>query len=172
MRVWICVVSLASVLLVACRTTGTPAERSTTLTTAEVATITEGVRAFASSVARDVTSRGPAAWSTYFADEPTFFMAADGQLMFGDRASAARGIKELEKSIKQIALTWGDGLRVEPLTPTLAMLATPYHEVMIESSGKRIDSTGYFTGLVERGPKGWQFRNAHWSEPGPPAPAR
>ena len=89
-------------------------------------------------------------------------MASDGHLVFhGD--AAVRGIEELSRTIPQIELRWGDSVRVDPLTPTLAMLATPYYELQVDPAGHRVEETGYFTGLVELGPGGWKFRNAHWS---------
>lgn len=131
-------------------------------TAARTAATVDEVRAFASTVARNVTRRGPAAWRDYFVDSSEFFMASDGHLVFhGD--AAVRGIEELSRTIPQIELRWGDSVRVDPLTPTLAMLATPYYELQVDPAGHRVEETGYFTGLVELGPGGWKFRNAHWS---------
>jgi hypothetical protein len=122
-------------------------------------------------VANDITSRGPLAWRDHFADTPSFFMAADGQLVFANSDAATRGIKELPRSIAHIELRWGDPVLVDPLTPALAMLAAPYHEVIVDNAGHRIESSGYFTGLAELGPAGWKFRNAHWSAAAPTSPA-
>jgi hypothetical protein len=121
------------------------------------------VRAFAATVADDVTRRGPLAWRDHFADMPSFFMAAEGHLVFANSEAATRGIEELPRSIAHIELRWGDPVLVDPLTPTLAMLAAPYHEVQIDPAGHRVEENGYFTGLTELGPAGWKFRDAHWS---------
>jgi hypothetical protein len=143
---------------------GTSSRMSTaTSTTAKTVATADEVRAFASTVARNVTRRGPAAWRDYFDDSSSFFMASEGHLVFADGDAAIRGIEELSRTISQIDLRWGEGVRVEPLTPTLAMLAAPFHEVLVDTAGHRVEETGYFTGLVERGPGGWKFRNAHWS---------
>ncbi len=48
---------------------------------------------------------------------------------------------------------WGDTLRVDPLTPSLAMMTAPYHEVLVDPAGKRVEASGYFTGLVSWGRK-------------------
>jgi hypothetical protein len=76
--------------------------------------------------------------------------------------------------VTQDGLTWGSDLRVDPLMPSLAVVAASWHEVRITTSG-RLESSGFFTGTVELHDGHWQFRNAHWSEPVPavaPAPTR
>ena len=56
------------------------------------------MRAFAQTVARDITSEGPAAWRRHFSDSPSFFMAAEGRLEFPDSAAASRGIQISRRS--------------------------------------------------------------------------
>jgi hypothetical protein len=163
MRTSICLLLFSLFPTVGCRTFCTHADRPTSISPAEAASIGTSVKAFASNVEHGITERGPAAWRTYLAEGPEFFMVADGRLVFSNGAAAVQGIKDLEQSITHIELRWGDSLQVDPLTPTLAMFAAPYHEVLIYSSGQRVDATGYFTALAERGPAGWRFRNAHWS---------
>ena len=124
-------------------------------------------RAFAFDVARDVTAEGPAAWRKHFSQSPAFFMAADGNLQFPDSASATVGIEALTKTIKHIDLTWSDDLRVDALGPNMALIASPYHEIIVTSSGARVDSTGFFTGVAEFRDGHWRFRNAHWSSTRP-----
>jgi hypothetical protein len=153
-----CIIIVSAVLSTGC----THARTSPALTVDPSAT-TNDVRTFAASVADDVTRRGPLAWRDQFADTPNFFMAADGQLVFANSDAATRGIKDLPRSIAHIELRWGEPMLVDPLSPTLAMLAAPYHEVTVDNAGHRVESSGYFTGLVELGPAGWKFRNAHWS---------
>jgi hypothetical protein len=120
-------------------------------------------------VAHDITQDGPAAWRRHFADSPAFFMAADGQLAFPNSAAATAGIEALTHTIKRIELQWGDDLRVDPLATNLAVVAASFHEVRIDNPGKRVEESGYFTGTVEYRDGRWQFRNAHWSDPVPPA---
>ncbi len=129
------------------------------------------VRAFALDVARDISAEGPAAWRRYFSESPAFFMAADGNLQFPDSASATAGIQALTRTIRHIDLKWDGDLRVDPLAPDLALIATPYHEIIVTSSGARVDSTGFFTGIVEFRDGRWRFRNAHWSSARQAAPA-
>jgi hypothetical protein len=132
--------------------------------------VDDSVRAFLHTVAHDVTQDGPAAWRKHFSDSPNFFMAANGSLAFPDSAAATSGIQNLTHTIKHIELQWGDELRVDPLTPTLAAVATPWHEVMVDAAGNRLDENGYFTAIAEYREGQWKFRNAHWSAP-VPAPA-
>ena len=99
MRTWICLFLLATIPAVGCKTFCTHADRSAPLSAAEAATVVDGVRAFASNVAGDVTRRGPTAWRTHFADSPAFFMAAAGAMVYPNSASATDGIKDLEKTI-------------------------------------------------------------------------
>gem|GEM_PF-6371306 len=92
------------------------------------------------------------------------------RLRFGDGRVEQRpvGLQELTGAVARIELRWGDSLLVDPLTPTLAMVAAPYHELRVDTAGRGIEETGYFTGLAELGPAGWKFRNAHWSVAGSP----
>jgi hypothetical protein len=121
------------------------------------------VRSFARSVAQGVTKHGPSAWQDYFENSPSFFMAVDGRVQFPDGASAQAAIPNLSRTIRKIELQWGDGLRVDPLTQDLAVVAAPWHEVMDLADGNRMDVSGYFTAVAENRNGRWQFRNAHWS---------
>ena len=163
-------VSFAACVLTACGPRSADSRQPQPLSARREAAIDVDVRAFAVAVAQDVTRDGPAAWRKYFSESPAFFMAADGQLQFPDGASAAAGIQALTRTIQHIDLKWGDDLRVDPLAPTLAMIAAPYHEVMVTSSGTRLDSRGFFTGLVEFRDGRWLFRNVHWSAAKPDTP--
>jgi hypothetical protein len=142
------------------------------LSPAARAAVTEAVRQFAQDVAHDVTRDGPAAWRRHFSPSPSFFMASDGQLVFSDAASAARGIDDLTRTIRSIELRWGEDLRVDPLTPELAVMASSWSELQVAADGGRVTDRGYFTAVAERRDGRWQFRNAHWSvaAPGPKAP--
>ena len=142
------------------------------MTAERAALVDRSVRAFAQTVAHDVTQEGPAAWRRHFADIPEFFMASEGRLVFPNSASATAGIQNLPRSIKQIDLRWGDDLRVDPLTPDLAAVAMSYHEVQISPEGHRVEENGFFTGIAEQRDGRWQFRNAHWSVVPPPPPVR
>jgi hypothetical protein len=145
------------------------ARQDQALTQASRGEVVSAVRSFMQSVARDVTTEGPTAWQKEFADDPAFFMAADGSLAFPDRQAATTGIQALPNIIKKIELHWGDDLRVDVLTPDLAMVAASYHELQTDPQGHQKADNGFFTALVEFTPAGrWQFRNAHWSS-APPA---
>jgi hypothetical protein len=144
--------------------------QSRSLSPERAAAVDAGVRGFAQMVAHDITEEGPSAWRKHFADSPWFFMAVDGHLMYPNGAAAMAGIQEVARSIKHIELRWGDDLRVDPLTTDLAVMASSWHEVMVDATGKRLEETGFFSGTAEYREGRWQFRNAHWSSAVPPEP--
>ena len=127
----------------------------------------EALGAYLQQVAADVSREGPAAWGRHFVPSEEFFMAADGVLVFPDGAAAARGVAALTKTITAIALNFGPGIRVDPLTEDLAVVGAPYHEVLTDADGARTESRGYFTALAERRAGRWLLRDAHWSVPAP-----
>jgi hypothetical protein len=131
----------------------------------EATSVTRAVREFMAAVARDVTAQGPHAWRRYLSHEHAFFMASNGELVFESGEAAQKGIGALEQSIEHISLQWGQSLRVDPLSDSLAQVGVPFHETLVEKTGKQVSVDGYFTGLAEHSDAGWQFRSAHWSVP-------
>jgi hypothetical protein len=162
---------LATLLFAICVTPQSVSAQSRSLTPERAATVEEGVRAFTRTVAHDVTEEGPLAWRKHFADTPSFFMAVDGHLVYPTGAAAIADIPNVTRIIKHIELHWGDDLRIDPLAADLAVVATTWHEVITDAAGKRMDESGYFTGIAEYRDGHWQFRNAHWSSAAPSAPA-
>ena len=140
--------------------------------TARNAAIEQEVRQFTAAVSRDITLQGPAAWEKHFADSPAFFMASEGKLVFPNRQAATQSIGELAHTIQHIELTWGDDLRIDPLTPEFAIVASSWHEVQADREGHQTTEGGFFTGLAQRQNGQWQFRNAHWSVAAPPPKTR
>lgn len=163
---------LAALALTGCCRTGTSGGESNALSPAGSAQVESGVRAFMQTVAHDVTQDGPSAWRKHFADSPAFFMAVNGSMAFADSAAATKGIQGAAQAIPHIELVWGSDLRVDPLTPELAVVATSWHEVQTNPAGKRADSSGFFTGVAEERDGRWQLRDAHWSEAVPPEAAK
>jgi hypothetical protein len=131
----------------------------------EPASVTSAVQEFMAAVARDVTAQGPHAWRKYLSHEHAFFMASNGELVFEGGEAAQQGIGALEESIEHISLQWGQSLRIDPLSDILAQVGVPFHETLVEKTGKQVSVDGYFTGLAEHTDAGWQFRSAHWSVP-------
>jgi hypothetical protein len=127
----------------------------------------EDVKTFAQDVARDVSVEGPSAWRKHFADSPAFFMAVNGRMAFPNSAAATTGIEGVSKEITHIELQWGDDLRVDPLTPNLAVVAASYHEVQVHAAGNTVNDNGFFTAVAEKHDGHWQFRDAHWSSMAP-----
>ena len=151
------IIFLLSCILNSCNNTRKP------LTEKEFTDVQDSVRVLTTLIARDVSSEGPAAWLRYFENSPGFFMASDGQLVFPNNDSATSFIKnKLIKSMDKIVLTWND-MRIDPLTSKLACIASAYHEEITYVDGKKMPANGYFTGIAEQTPLGWQLRNAHWS---------
>lgn len=136
---------------------------SASFTAARKAGVEQEVRQFAAGVSRDLTQQGPAAWQKHFEDSPAFFMASEGKLVFPNRQAARQAIVELTHTIQHIELTWGEDLRVDPLTPQFAVIASSWHEVQSDKEGHQTTEDGFFTGLAECHNGQWQFRNAHWS---------
>lgn len=171
MRSWHNTLILATLLSALYGATHNVAAQSRSLTPERAAAVEEGVRSFTRTVAHDVTEDGPVAWRKHFADVPAFFMAVDGHLVYSSGAAAMAAIPDLARTIKHIELRWGDDLRIDSLTADLAVVAATWHEVIVDAAGKRMEETGYFTGVAEYREGRWQFRNAHWSAAAPPAPA-
>jgi hypothetical protein len=162
---------LATLLSAICGTPQIVSAQSCSLSPERAAAVEEGVRAFTRTVAHDITEEGPLAWRKHFADTPAFFMAVDGHLMYASGAAAMAGIPDLTRIIKHIELRWGDDLRIDPLTADLAVVATSWHEIVTDASGKRMDESGYFTSIAQYRDGRWQFRNAHWSSAASSTPA-
>ena len=130
------------------------------------AAVEQGVRQFVTQVGQDVSREGPLAWKKEFASGPEFFMASEGNLTFANGQAAIEGIDGLRQIIKRIELHWGDDLRVDVLTPTLAVVGTSWAEDRDDVQGRQVKQAGYFTAVVEQRAGKWTFRDAHWSVPG------
>jgi len=169
MRHWFCAFALTAITLAGCGLTPDPSKGPQSQTTtagaaaAGAAQVEDSVRVFMQTVAHDVTEGGPIAWRRHFSDSPAFFMAVDGHLVFPSGAAADSGIQGVALQIKHIELAWSGDVRVDPLTPELAVVATPWHEVQVNAAGARVQESGFFTGIVEYQNGRWQFRDAHWS---------
>jgi|HubBroStandDraft_1064217.scaffolds.fasta_scaffold309161_2 hypothetical protein len=172
MRIWCCGFLLATVIFAGFGAHGAVSSETQSMTAAGAASVDNDVRTFMRAVAHDVTQDGPLAWCKHFSDGPAFFMADEGHLVFPNSAAATAGIQAFARTIKQIELRWGDDLRVDPLAVNFAIVAASYHEIRVDTTGKRVDESGFFTGTAEKRGGRWQFRNAHWSvaAPAPAAP--
>lgn len=154
---------LLALPLAGCYRRGTISSEANSLTPARANAVEVGVQAFARAVAHDVTEEGPLAWRRYFEAGPEFFMAVNGRMAFPNGAAADKGTQNVALTIKKIQLKWDDDLRVDPLTPELAVVAAPWHEIQVDAAGHRTEESGFFTGLAEYRDGRWQFRDAHWS---------
>ena len=171
MRRWLYALTLTALTLTGCNCHSTSSRGPQVLTTTSSSQVESGVRSFMRDVARDVTQEGPSAWRKHFSDSPAFFMASEGQMAFPNSEAATKGIHDFALGIKHMELVWGDDLRVDPLTSDLAVVAVPWQEVRVDIAGKRVEESGFFTGVVESRDGRWQFRDAHWSVAVPPPDA-
>jgi hypothetical protein len=169
MRVRCWMALLPAVVMLGCHGYRDSGDNVQSLTPERRATVEDGVRRFAATVAHDVTQEGPIAWRKHFAETPAFFMAVNGKLAFPSGQAAAQAMPEVARTYKHIDLHWGNDLRVDALTPELAVMATSYDEVLDDAQGNRLAASGYFTGVAELRNGQWKFRDAHWSVPVPPA---
>lgn len=156
---------LGAIAFAFCVPCGAGASHSRSVTPDEAVTVDRAVHAFMQTVSHSVTQDGPLAWIKYFDASPAFFMAVNGQMAFPNADAAQDGTRKFAQSIRHIELTWGDDLRVDPLTNEFAMVAVSWREIQVDTAGHSVTETGYFTGLAEYRERHWQFRNAHWSAP-------
>ena len=146
-------VGVASLGFLAC--VPAPAARDDTAVRREVG-------AYADTIVLDLRRDGPRAWLRHFKRTPAFFMASDGQLEFPDNDFADVFMEDLAGRVISMDRQWGE-LRVDPLTSTLAVFATPFHEVVTNPTGTALRFDGYLTAVAKRDSSGWKLRNAHWS---------
>jgi hypothetical protein len=123
-----------------------------------------GVRAMLAALQVDLEREGPAGWMAYFAEDPAFFMASEGRLLFPDRAAAAEMVAAFDPRVAHMQL-WLDDVRVELLDARRAVVAAAYREVILDVDEHETPMRGYLTALVELVDGAWRFRNLHWSSP-------
>lgn len=129
-----------------------------------VGEIEAGVRQMALSISRDIASDGPNAWLSYFTGDREFFMANNGNLQFSNFGDAKAFLNNFSTGIAHLELTWAE-IRVDAVAPGVAVMASPYREVLTDAGGRVRHFDGYFTGLAVKTKTGWKLRDAHWSSP-------
>ena len=159
----LCIALMALSTFAGCGLHGNPGNDTQSLTPEQKTAVQAGVRAFMADVAREVSAGGPTAWQRFFVDDPSFFMASEGQLFFPNGQPMGQWIQGITHFIKTVHLQWGDALRIDALTPTLAVVGAPYVEIRTDPQGQQMTERGYFTGVAEYRNGGWLFRDAHWS---------
>jgi hypothetical protein len=136
---------------------------NSTLTDSQSQEVRDSVLNLAGLTAKGVSTEGPVAWLDYFENSPGFFMANDGNLALPNYQTANTFIKNtVVKVMPKITLKWS-AIRVDPLTPQIAVMAARFHEDVTDPAGKITPYNGYFTALVHKTEKGWKFRDEHWS---------
>lgn len=165
MCVWrgmLLVLVVAAVAAMGCNVRYDTESASKPLAAEKRAAVETSVREFMNQVAHELTQNGPLTWQKEFQDSPSFFMASEGQLAFGNGQAAMQGIQGLPKIIKKIELQWSD-VRVDVLAADLAVVGASWQEVREDPEGHSLTQKGYFTGVVQQQHGRWQFRDAHWS---------
>ncbi len=120
-------------------------------------------RSFMNSIATEVSTKGPSAWLFIFENNPDFFMASDGKLVFENYDSAKNFINNfLIKNITKISLQWNHA-NVQFLTDSFTQLRAGFHEDITNAKDSISRYDGYFTALAHYTNEGWKIRNVHWS---------
>jgi hypothetical protein len=133
------------------------------LTSEQFSGVQDSVRLMLASISQNVSQNSPVAWLSYFENEPSFYMASQGELVFPNHDSARIFIDSiLVKIMPKIKLQWSN-ISIDPISINWADARAYYHEDVTDSSGKTRPENGYFTALVHRRKEGWKLRNAHWS---------
>lgn len=158
--------SLRVILLAAVTTAGlSSCTRSPAQLDAErAAVLRDSVEQWMAAIPLRLAEDGPSAWLRYFATDSGFFMASDGGLALPDRDSATVFVRRLARTVSAVDLEWLD-LRVAPLAPGLAVVATAYDETITDTAGTPTAFRGYMTAVVRHTPDGWRIGNLHWSSP-------
>src|ERR1700753_3393631 len=88
---------IAVVLITSCKSS------TTQLSAAENASVKDSVTRMAANISHDLSATGPAAWVNYFENDPGFFMASGGSLVFRDYATAKMyTLDTVAKNLKKI----------------------------------------------------------------------
>jgi hypothetical protein len=125
--------------------------------------VKNSVTMMATSIARDISAKGPKAWLTYFENAPGFFMATDGHLAFKDYPTAKTFVlNTVVKMISKISLSW-ENMRVDPLSPAYGSFGADFHEDIVLSNGNKLSVGGYFTATAHFDGHSWKLRNLNWA---------
>ncbi|MCI0436014.1 MAG: nuclear transport factor 2 family protein [Gemmatimonadetes bacterium] len=136
------------------------------LSTAHRTALHDSVRSFVESIPGALAEGGPAAWLRFFEESGAFFMASDGQVAFPGPDSARAFLSGFAPSVTSMTLEW-EGLRIEPVQPGIAVVASGYREMMTFADGRRSAFGGYVSGLARKQGDGWRLQHLHWSSPVP-----
>jgi len=128
--------------------------------------IRDSVDAFMAEVAAGVSARSSTGWLDYFEASPAFLMASDGRIAFASHPEAVEAVTAMARGFRSIDLVWGT-VRIDPLAPGLAHVATDYREAITDTAGAVVQFGGYMTAVARHADTGWRLVNLHWSSPVP-----
>jgi hypothetical protein len=154
----------AFLLISACLAIATATQEPSASSERAEAVDPDQVRAFLESIPPNLLRSGPKAWLEVFSQDPEFFMASEGGVVFADYDAARTFLEDFAKTVERIELEWTKP-RVQMLAPDLALVASAYDEQIEWKAGGSIEFGGYFSGLAVRETAGWKLRHLHWSRP-------
>ena len=134
------------------------------LTPERAVMIRDSVAAFMAEVAAGVSARSSEGWLDYFEASPSFLMASDGRVAFASHPEAVDAVTAMARGFRSIDLAWGT-VRIDPLAPGLAHVATDYREAITDTAGTVVRFGGYLTAVARHGAEGWRLMTLHWSSP-------
>jgi hypothetical protein len=159
-----CVLAIASIT--SCKNTRPPQWSS-----AEKYAVKDSVTIMAVNISTDVSAHGPSAWINYFENDPGFFMASGGTLVFEDYVTAVSYTRDtVAKNFKKISLGW-KRIKVDPLTADYAAMGADFHEDIVLANGQNLSVEGYFTATAHFDGSRWKLRNMNWAIKPPEKPA-
>jgi hypothetical protein len=142
------------------------------LTTEERKLVTDSVTRMATNISNDISAKGPAAWLNYFENDPGFFMASGGMLVFRNYTVAkSYTLDTVAKNFKKISLDLAN-VKVDPLTVNYASLGADFHEDIVLANGQSLSVGGYVTATAHFDGSKWRLRNLNWAIKPPEKPAK
>jgi hypothetical protein len=132
--------------------------------------VRDSVTQMAAHISLDVSTHGPAAWVNYFENDPGFFMASGGMLVFKDYATAkSYTLDTVVKNFKKISLSWKN-VKVDPITAAYAGMSADFNEDIVLANGQNLSVSGYFTATAHFDGTRWRLRNMNWAIKQPEKP--
>jgi ketosteroid isomerase-like protein len=155
------VAGTAALLRAACRGASVQA-----LTDAQRTAVTEGVRTLLANYQDAVNSGELDRIMAFYADDPDFHWVENGAIAYDSYEAVATAFEGLQSQVEELHLELGDP-RIAPLTPGLASVTVPAHQLFQSSSGDRFEVDMMITLTAVRRDRGWQFLTGHASQPRP-----
>lgn len=132
--------------------------------------VREAARATLQAYEAAVKSLDSARIAAFYAEDSAFRMV-EGQHGL-QRPELLALIGSLTRSLSRVEGGFVyDSLAILPLSPTLALVAGPYVDIMTDTAGSTATVRGFVTWQLRRGPQGWQFLYGHAAPVPPQSPS-